>query len=303
MQSSPWPYPGKAVRRGEVLFELLPRVASQRSLPEIEAEVTGVEAESAAAHARLLRLEELLELEAVSRREVEEARARVTSLDARLEALRRDRDAAGAVREGRGAPYLYAVRAPFDGKVVAVSASPGAAVAPGETLGQLVSGGSRWLEVDLAPGDARRVAQQGVTGVVIDASESAAIRLLSPGVRLVSLAPAIDPAKGTVAALLEVPGEDLILGSTVDAQLLLAGEREGIVIPGSAIVDDGGDLIAYLQVSGEEFVRQRVTVVARQGETVLVEGLAPGQRLVARGGDAIRRATLLSRGAPEGHVH
>jgi hypothetical protein len=207
------------------------------------------------------------------------------------------------MREGRGAPYLYAVRAPFDGKIVAVSASPGAAVSPGETLGRLVGSGARWLEVDLAPSDARSVAEQGVAGVVIDASESAALHLPSPSVRLISLAPAVDPAKGTVAALLEVPGEDLILGTTVDAQLLLASERAGIVIPASAIVDDGGDLIAYLQVSGEEFVRQRVTVVARQVENVLVEGLASGQRLVVRGGDAIRRASLLSRGAPEGHVH
>ncbi len=135
VQSSPWPFPGQAVRRGEVLFQLIPRVASERSLPDIEAEVASVEADAAAARSRLARLEELIEVEAVSRREVEEARARVTSLDSRLEALRRDRDAAGALRDGRGTPYLHGVRAPFDGKIAAVSASPGAAVAAGRNAG------------------------------------------------------------------------------------------------------------------------------------------------------------------------
>jgi hypothetical protein len=59
----------------------------------------------------------------------------------------------------------------------------------------------------------------------------------------------------------------------------------------------------YLQLAGESFVREEVTVAARQGERALVEGLVPGQRLVIRGGDAVRRATLTAGGAAEGHVH
>jgi hypothetical protein len=106
-----------------------------------------------------------------------------------------------------------------------------------------------------------------------------------------------------VTALLEVNAPGLTLGTTLDAELLLAGEREGIVVPATAVIDDGGVSVVYLQLSGERFARQEIEVVSRQGDRVLVEGLEPGQRLVTRGGEAIRRAGLISSGAAEGHVH
>ncbi|HVR30993.1 MAG TPA: efflux RND transporter periplasmic adaptor subunit [Thermoanaerobaculia bacterium] len=302
VQPSPWPYPGQEVKRGDVLFEVLPRVASDRSLPEIGAEVAGLDAEAATARARLARLEELLALEAVSRREVEEARLRVTSVEARLDALRRDLEGARAAREGRGGA-THALRAPWNGKVAAVVASPGAAVAPGDALGRLVRGGPVWVEVDLAPDGARRVATEGIGGLVIHLSEGEPLRLSTDQVRLVSLAPAVDPAKGTVATIFEVTAPGLILGTTVDAQVLLRSDLEGIVVPITAVIDDGGVAVAYLQLSGERFARQPIEVVSRQGELALVEGLVAGQRLVIRGGDAIRRASLLASGAAEGHVH
>jgi hypothetical protein len=94
-----------------------------------------------------------------------------------------------------------------------------------------------------------------------------------------------------------------VLGATLQAEVLFLREREGIVVPATAVVDDGGAAVVYLQLSGERFARQEVEVVARQGDRALVDGLVPGQRLVARGGEAIRRASLMSAGAIEGHVH
>jgi hypothetical protein len=61
--------------------------------------------------------------------------------------------------------------------------------------------------------------------------------------------------------------------------------------------------VVYLQLSGESFVRQEVHVQERQGELLLVEHLDPGQRLVTRGGDAIRRSSLMASGEAHGHVH
>jgi hypothetical protein len=111
-------------------------------------------------------------------------------------------------------------------------------------------------------------------------------------------------ATGTVAVLLEVPGvDDLILGTTVQAQVLLAEAVEGIVVPATAPVDDGGVTVVYLQLSGEEFARQEVHVVAREGDRILVEGLVEGQRLVTRGGESIRRSSLMTSGEAHGHVH
>lgn len=303
VQATPWPYPGQTVGAGQVIFRVVPRVASERSLPELGAEVAGLEADAGAARTRLARLEELLAAEATSKREVEEARARATTLESRLAAARRDLSAATAAREGRAAADAHAVRTPFAGRVAALSASPGAAVAAGEPLGRVVRSGPAWLEVDLTPAAARLLALQGTTGVVVEATDGGALRIPREDVRLVSLAPEVDPAKGTVTALLEVDAPSLILGTTIEVEVLLAGEQAGIVVPKTAIVDDGGVTVVYLQLSGESFARQPVEVLSRQGDLVLLSGLQPGQRLVTRGGEAIRRAGLVSHGVGEGHVH
>ena len=303
VQATPWPYPGQEVAAGAVLFRIVPRAASEQSLAGLRAAVAGLEAQEEAARARAARLEDLLAREATSGREVEDARALAASLAARLDAARRDLEAESAAREGRSSQEPLTVRAPFSGRIAAVTASPGAALAAGEALGRVIRSGPVWIELDLAPAAARELAAQGPAGLVLAPRDEPPVRLTGEAVRLVSIAPEVDPAKGTVTALLEVDAPSLVLGTTLQAEVLLLRQREGIVVPATAVVDDGGAAVVYLQLSGERFARQEVEVVARQGDRILVDGLVPGQRLVARGGEAIRRASLMSAGAIEGHVH
>ena len=89
----------------------------------------------------------------------------------------------------------------------------------------------------------------------------------------------------------------------LQAELIVPGTGKGIVVPATALVDDGGVTVAYVQLEGESFARRPVQVVGRQGAGTAIEGLVPGERLVTRGAAEIRRASLLSTGAPEGHVH
>lgn len=299
----PWPHPGAEVRVGQALFHVAPRVAAEQSLGALAAEVAGLETELAPARARADRLDELVALEAVSRREVEEARARVVGLEARLTAARRDLATARAVREGRSGGDVHSVRAPIAGQVAAIVASPGAAVAAGEPLARIVSADPVWVEVELAPAAAHRLVAAGVGGLLVDSGEGPPWEIGGDAIRLISVAPEVDPATGTVTARLEVRAPPLALGTTVEAEVLLAGEVAGIVVPVSALVDDAGVTVVYVQLSGEGFLRQEVEVTARQGDRALVTGLAPGQRLVTRGGEAIRRTALMATGETEGHHH
>lgn len=250
-------------------------------------------------------------MEAVPRRDVEEVRTRVETLEARLGAARRNLEAVRAVRTGsRAAGETVTLAAPFSGEVATVTASPGAAVSAGDELARVVRTDPLWLEVALDPQAARRLrAGAGVTGVVVAAETGPGgpeLEVAADRVRLVSVAPEIDRSTGTIPVLVEVTGGHRrapALGATVRTHLLLAGERQGIVIPSSALVDDGGVNVVYLQLSGERFARQPVEVLQRRGEEVLVEGLVPGQRLVASGGAAVRRSSLLASGQSHGHVH
>lgn len=304
--SSPWPFPGQDVTRGTPVFALLPRVASDRSLPELGANVASIGAERTAARARTERLEKLLEVEAVSRAAVERARADLEGLDARWNAARRDLESATAARTGRsGAPTLL-LRAPWAGRIAEVAASPGQSVEAGATLGRIVRHRPVWVEVALRPADATRLAGASAHGLVLRRAESAeAISIPEREVRLVSLAPEVDPKTSSIAVLLEVDRgvSDLPIGTAAEAELLLSGERSGVVVPVSALVDDGGVTVVYEQLGGESFARREVRVVQRQGSAALVEGIRAGARITTTGAAAIRRASLLSSGAPEGHVH
>lgn len=298
-----WPFVGLRVERGSRLFRVVPRVAPERSLATLEAELATLEAELETARARRVRLEELLALEATSKREVEEARVRAATLEVRQRAAAQDLEAARSSRGGSTSSQGIVLEAPFAGEIAAVAATPGATVAAGDSLARLVRTHPVWIEVALPPKDARRVAAVGARGIVLEDPEIGPVRI-EEGLSLVSVAPELSPRTGTVAVVLEAPSSTgFALGSTVAAQVLSTEEQSGIVVPASALVDDGGVSVVYLQLSGESFVRQEVTVLARQGDLVLLDHLVPGQRLVARGGEAIRRSSLMASGEAHGHVH
>lgn len=302
-RSRSWPFVGLPVDRGDALFRVVPLVSMDRSLAALEAELATLTTELETARARRSRLAELLALEATSQREVEETRVRVETLEARRSAAARDLEAARSTREGGAAASGLALRAPFAGEIAQVIATPGATVAAGAPLARLVRTDVVWLEVSLPPSSAREVDRDGVRGVVLSDPEHGPVRI-EEGLRLVSVAPELSPRTGTVTVLLEAPGgAGLALGATLEAQVLSAEQREGVVIPASALVDDGGVPVVYLQLAGESFVRQEVHVLERQGDLLLVEHLIPGQRLVTRGGDAIRRSSLMASGEAQGHVH
>ena len=139
------------------MFRLSPSVSSSRSLPELSGDVSALQAEAGAARARVDRLEGLLKVEAVSRSEVERARAAATALEARLRAARQDLGSATAARTGGGGGGSLTVAAPWNGVVASVDVSPGQSVASGTTLGRLVKSAPLWLEVALRPEDATAI--------------------------------------------------------------------------------------------------------------------------------------------------
>ena len=302
----PWPFVGQGFARGAAVFALIPTGDAERSLPDLRAEVESIAAERIAARNRTERLERLLEVEAVSRAEVERARADLAGLDARWNAARRNLETATAARTGRlGSPTL-SLRAPWSGRVAEVVASPGQSVEPGATLGRIVRDRPVWVEVALHTEDAARLAGATAHGLLLRRADSEeAISIPEGDVRIVSRSPEIDAKTSSIKVLLEVERAvtDLPIGSAAQAELLLSGERRGVVLPVSSLVDDSGVTVVYEQVSGESFVRREVRVAQRQGETAVVEGVRAGARVVTVGAPAVRRASLLSSGAPEGHVH
>lgn len=301
---SPWPHLGLDLAEGGTVFRLVPRVGD-RSLPELHADVSSLGGDVDVARRRVERLTELLRLEATSQAELERARATLGSLQARLASARGGVALATDPANGKDAATAILVRAPWAGRLAELLVSPGQTVAAGAPLGRLVKVRPLWIVVALRPQDATRV-RSAPNGLFLKRpGQPEPLEIPAEQVRLVSRSPEVDPRTASVNVILEVDrsASDLPLGSSVEAELLLPGEKRGIVAPLSTLLDDSGTTVAYVQLAGESFARREVRVLGRLGNQALVEGLRPGERLVTRGAGAVRRSSLLSAGAPEGHVH
>jgi len=160
--AEPWPYRGLDVIAGAAVFRLRPR-ATDRSLPELTAEASALEAEADAGRRRVERLTELLRLEATSAAELERARAALTGVEARLAASRRG---IAVVAGGASTGEPLGVPAPWAGSVAEVAVSPGQSVSAGDVLGRLVRPRPLWIEVALRPQDARRL-QGGPAALIL----------------------------------------------------------------------------------------------------------------------------------------
>lgn len=275
---------GLAVREGQELLQLLPRAVAEQSLSELRSEL-------AFERTRLARLEQLVKSGAVSQEEVDLSRSRVEALTPLVE----EQSQSGTLP----------IRASVAGRVAEVWTRPGASVEAGDSLLRLVHSASVWLEVAL---DAEEAAILG--------SNPRSLHLRVPGFdapvsfaadkfRLVGVSPSLDPITGTATVLLEILKNEIALplGATIEASIGTAVEYTGVVIDAGALVDDGGTDIVYVQTEGESFERHEVHVRRREGGRALVEGIVPGVRIVTHGGAMIRRASMLSSGGIEGHVH
>ena len=123
--------------------------------------------------------------------------------------------------------------------------------------------------------------------------------------RLIARTPGVDPDTGKVTLFLEVNRSlsRFPLHAVVEAELLLEGHTDGIVIPTSALIDDAGNPVVYCQLTGEAFKRTPVHVLYRRGNDVMISGLHEGDRIVVRGGQSIRRAEMVGSGSFSDHGH
>lgn len=80
--------------------------------------------------------------------------------------------------------------------------------------------------------------------------------------------------------------------------------EDAVVIPESALVEEGDQLVAFVMISGETFDKRDLQVGARDsGRVQVLEGIREGERVVTKGAYAIRLSTLTGVIPAHGHAH
>ena len=274
------PLPGTKVDADQVILRLRPIVASspnvraeaQRDLEQAEARFDNagkVVARVRRRHAEGTQDEAEVE---VAERDFSVARAEVKAAQNNLRRIR---------RAPLGADVSLPLRAPSQGVIQWIQATPGQTVEAGARLGAVVNPDALWIRVPLYVGRIQS----------IDREASTLVRPLGGRVDGVVAKPvsslAVPSPDGTIADLLYAPlGSGLAPGARVWVTLrLLASRKNELVVPRSAVFyDHYGAAWVYVLVAPQAYERRRVDVDTITGDyAVLARGPAVGSVVVRVG--------------------
>jgi RND family efflux transporter MFP subunit len=297
------PLPGSRIRAGTVLTRIVPRSDDLRDAAGLRAAVAQAEQDHLLATRERDRAARLVAARALPSRRLDEAEAAVTVSEARLEAARMRWSRFEALSQaGGGIPRdgAFAVRAPFDGVVSDVRFAPGVSVEENQVLLRLVD--SDHLHIVGNVPESRTATLPSVTAGELLREEEPPVALGEP----IAIGHVVEPVARTteVRFALDNSPPGLQIGQRVRLRLLLGDEESGPAIPESAVVDDGGRPVVFVQRGGESFERRPVQLGSREGGYVRVlEGVEPGERVVNRGAYLVRLAAMSTQIPAHGHVH
>jgi cobalt-zinc-cadmium efflux system membrane fusion protein len=212
--------------------------------------------------------------------ELEQARAEEASLAASI----------GVVGKHAGGAGGYAVAAPLAGWVVRRNTTIGEMVDPEETLFEIVDTSSMWAELAIPEDQLDQVAIGQSVIITVDGLKG---RQFEGTISYVS--PEVDSRTRTVQARAALANPDGKLRANMygEARIVLGSRGEAVTVPADAVQRVKDVFFVFVQTRDDEFEVRRVVLGARErAVTELTSGVAASERVVVRGGFALKAETL-----------
>ena len=306
---------GDRVREGDSMialdnFELAELLFRHKSLQADEKEALS---EKHLAETILSRSEQLLELEAIPASEEEAARNQFAKAKARLQKI--DSELAGTVIKLRrlgveadqsattdpaetGVP-LDTIRSPIDGVITRVEVAPDESITASDVLVEVVDLREVWVLADVYEKDIGKVALRGSAEIAVSTYPE------QPFVGTVTaVSDVLDEKTRTARVRVEVDNLQLKLKLNMFATVWVPTRAvlQALVLPDSAIQQIQGQESAFVRLSEGVFERRALRTGRTIGHLVeILEGIRPGEEVVARG-SFLLKSTLL-RDQIGGHGH
>jgi len=269
---------GDRVRRGDLLvrFEIPSLEADQASRGS---DLSRAEARRVNARAALERVTGLFGRGIAARKEVEDAQREAAEAEAGVEEAKSARTAAGLLA-GR-----VVVRAPFDGVVAARLHNPGDLVEAGngDPILRILDPARLQVEASVPLNELAYVAQGNPARISGPAT-------YPPATASVLTRPAaVDPATGAATVRLAfAQPTPLPAGTPVQVEILGPEHRQALLVPTPAVLQEGTESYVYTVDPAQKAHRHRVEVgLAASGQSEILAGLAPGDRVIVQGQHAL----------------
>ncbi len=297
------PVPGARVRAGAMLAQIVPGSDDLHDAAGLRAALVETEQAHLLAVQERDRTKRLVEARALPTRRLDEAKALLTASQARLDAAQERWNRFQSLSRsavGNEETAMFAMRAPFAGVVSEVRFTAGMSVEANELLMRIVDP-DRVHVVGAVPETLAATLRTVTTGE-LDLDGAPSLNLGEP----LAINPVIDPIARTAEIRfgLDNRGPRLSIGQAARLRLFVGNEESGTAIPESAVVDDGGRPVVFVQTGGESFERRPVRLgSAADGYVHVVEGVEPGERVVHQGAYLVRLAAMSTQIPAHGHVH
>jgi RND family efflux transporter MFP subunit len=303
---------GDRVEKGQTLALLQPSFSELAvRFAEAEAEVTRANLAVEQADLVFKRTEKLAVAEAKSGRELQEAEFALRSAQARLAAAQSlqttYRQASASQPAGGTAQPGIELKSPIAGVITDERRTPdGEHVAADTLLFTVLDNASVFIEAKVPEASASRLSTAKGASYEVP-GEVGKFTSITEGLgRLVFTGLQVDAATRTVALIYETKNIEgrLRVGQMLNLHVETQRAEDAVAIPDSAIVEEGGQPVAFVQVSGETFQKRELTLGFRDGNWVQVlSGVTEGERVATRGAMAIRLASASSVIPAHGHAH
>jgi cobalt-zinc-cadmium efflux system membrane fusion protein len=291
---------GDSVRRGDPVVVLF-----SAELADAQTKYLSMAAMLEADHRKLERTQQLVEIGAASRQELEETTAVHTSHETEVESARQrllqlglTRSQMDALKSPAQVVSTVSVPAPIDGVITSRTANLGQVVAMGQELVVVTDLSNVWIIGDLYEQDFQTVQVGSEATITTAVYAGSTFRG-----RVAYIDPRVDAQARTAKVRVEVPNRDgrLRLGMYVSMVFTTRGKERAIVVPRAAVQALGERMVVYLPVKNEEgkFIQREIRVGQPIGDGyVVLAGLQTGDVVVTEGSFFLRAESL--RNSPQG---
>lgn len=293
------PVEGRSVSRGASMAVLNPAVQSDSDNNFVQ-QYINAQSELELAEENFERSKRLYEKEAIPQVELKRDRVKLRQAKARFQTI------SEVVQLDEGAEsYRFSLKAPISGTIVKSYVNPGMQVQSGQPLFEIANTSSIWLKAHVPASEQPRIANAGSAAFTVQGNDKL-YEVSELGGRLISRGNSIDPQSRTVSLIYEMnnPKNSLPLGQFSTVHIDTEQKEEVLAVPESALIEEEGNFVVFVHVSGESFEKRRVTLGIRDGNWVeIASGLEKGEHVVTENAYQVKLASLSSEAPAHGHAH
>jgi len=297
------PVVGQSVGEGAVLFQMTTVPQGDGDPAGLDLAVEQSQIRVAAAQREVERLAPLLTQGVIPERRLDEARSELADAEAELRSANRRRSGFSQNQRVGGARDTLDVPAPINGTIAELFVSPGTWVSQGDPVARIVNTERLILSVGVPEAYVNRL--QAISGAWFRPERAAAI-VEVPGSSLISIATEIDDESRTLPVRFAIDNQagQLFAGMRAPAHLVVDEPRQAAAVPLTSVIDDAGTDVVFVQTGGESFERRAVRLGIQDGDYIeIIEGVAPGEWVVAVGAYSVKLASTSTESIGHGHAH